>query len=418
MANSSYIFTSESVTEGHPDKICDQISDAVLDAILAKEIELAEQGYISPSGAPADPSAVRCACETMATTGMVLVTGEIRTQAYVDVPAIVREVLEDIGYNRAKYGFDATTCGVLNAIHDQSADIAQGVDQSFEAQKGEAEDSYSEIGAGDQGMMFGYACNETAELMPLPIYAAHRLSERLTKVRKEGTLPYLRPDGKTQVSVRYENDKPVGIDKIVVSTQHSEDIDPKQLREDIIEQVIAPVFADLDLSYEGAEIFINPTGRFVIGGPMGDAGLTGRKIIVDTYGGMGRHGGGAFSGKECTKVDRSGAYAARWVAKNVVAAGLADRCEVQIAYAIGVARPVSIMIETFGTNHVPQEEIEAAVEKVFDLRPAAIIDALDLRRPIYRKTAAYGHFGRELPEFTWEHTNKVEDLKAACPSLS
>lgn len=418
MANSSYIFTSESVTEGHPDKICDQISDAVLDAILAKEIELAEQGYISPSGAPADPSAVRCACETMATTGMVLVTGEIRTQAYVDVPAIVREVLEDIGYNRAKYGFDATTCGVLNAIHDQSADIAQGVDQSFEAQKGEAEDSYSEIGAGDQGMMFGYACNETAELMPLPIYAAHRLSERLTKVRKEGILPYLRPDGKTQVSVRYENDKPVGIDKIVVSTQHSEDIDSKQLREDIIEQVIAPVFADLDLSYEGAEIFINPTGRFVIGGPMGDAGLTGRKIIVDTYGGMGRHGGGAFSGKDCTKVDRSGAYAARWVAKNVVAAGLADRCEVQIAYAIGVARPVSIMIETFGTNHVSQEEIEAAVEKVFDLRPAAIIDALDLRRPIYRKTAAYGHFGRELPEFTWEHTNKVEDLKAACPSLS
>ena len=418
MANSSYIFTSESVTEGHPDKICDQISDAVLDAILAKEIELAEQGYISPSGVPADPSAVRCACETMATTGMVLVTGEIRTQAYVDVPAIVREVLEDIGYNRAKYGFDATTCGVLNAIHDQSADIAQGVDQSFEAQKGEAEDSYSEIGAGDQGMMFGYACNETAELMPLPIYAAHRLSERLTKVRKEGILPYLRPDGKTQVSVRYENDKPVGIDKIVVSTQHSEDIDPEQLREDIIEQVIAPVFADLDLSYEGAEIFINPTGRFVIGGPMGDAGLTGRKIIVDTYGGMGRHGGGAFSGKDCTKVDRSGAYAARWVAKNVVAAGLADRCEVQIAYAIGVARPVSIMIETFGTNHVPQEEIEAAVEKVFDLRPAAIIDALDLRRSIYRKTAAYGHFGRELPEFTWEHTNKVEDLKAACPSLS
>ena len=418
MANSSYIFTSESVTEGHPDKICDQISDAVLDAILAKEIELAEQGYISPSGVPADPSAVRCACETMATTGMVLVTGEIRTQAYVDVPAIVREVLEDIGYNRAKYGFDATTCGVLNAIHDQSADIAQGVDQSFEAQKGEAEDSYSEIGAGDQGMMFGYACNETAELMPLPIYAAHRLSERHTKVRKEGILPYLRPDGKTQVSVRYENDKPVGIDKIVVSTQHSEDIDPEQLREDIIEQVIAPVFADLDLSYEGAEIFINPTGRFVIGGPMGDAGLTGRKIIVDTYGGMGRHGGGAFSGKDCTKVDRSGAYAARWVAKNVVAAGLADRCEVQIAYAIGVARPVSIMIETFGTNHVPQEEIEAAVEKVFDLRPAAIIDALDLRRPIYRKTAAYGHFGRELPEFTWEHTNKVEDLKAACPSLS
>ena len=412
MANSSYIFTSESVTEGHPDKICDQISDAVLDAILAKEIELAEQGYISPSGAPADPSAVRCACETMATTGMVLVTGEIRTQAYVDVPAIVREVLEDIGYNRAKYGFDATTCGVLNAIHDQSADIAQGVDQSFEAQKGEAEDSYSEIGAGDQGMMFGYACNETAELMPLPIYAAHRLSERLTKVRKEGTLPYLRPDGKTQVSVRYENDKPVGIDKIVVSTQHSEDIDPKQLREDIIEQVIAPVFADLDLSYEGAEIFINPTGRFVIGGPMGDAGLTGRKIIVDTYGGMGRHGGGAFSGKDPTKVDRSGAYAARWVAKNVVAAGLADKCEVQVAYAIGVARPLSLMVETFGTEHVDADVIEKAVEEVFDLRPGAILRDLDLQRPIYRQTAAYGHFGRA--EFPWEQTNRVDELKAAC----
>ena len=418
--HSSYLFTSESVTEGHPDKICDQISDAILDAILAKEIALAEEGYIAPDGNPADPAKMRCACETLVTTGTVFVTGEIRTQAYVDVQSIARDVVCSIGYDRAKYGFDGNTCAVMSSIHEQSSDIAQGVDESFEAQRDEAAaaDPYETVGAGDQGMMFGYACNETAELMPLPIYAAHRLSERLTKVRKEGTLPYLRPDGKTQVSVRYENDKPVGIDKIVVSTQHSEDIDPEQLREDIIEQVIAPVFADLDLSYEGAEIFINPTGRFVIGGPMGDAGLTGRKIIVDTYGGMGRHGGGAFSGKDCTKVDRSGAYAARWVAKNVVAAGLADRCEVQIAYAIGVARPVSIMIETFGTNHVPQEEIEAAVEKVFDLRPAAIIDALDLRRPIYRKTAAYGHFGRELPEFTWEHTNKVEDLKAACPSLS
>lgn len=418
METSSFIFTSESVTEGHPDKICDQISDAILDAILEKEIALAEQGYISPSGAPADPEAVRCACETVATTGMVLVTGEIRTQAYVDVPSIVREVVDDIGYNRAKYGFDATTCGVLNAIHEQSPDIAMGVDQSYEAQHGEAVDELSEIGAGDQGMMFGYACNETKELMPLPIHAAHRLSERLTKVRKEGILPYLRPDGKTQVSVRYEDGKPVAIDKIVISTQHSEDVETEQLRKDVIEQVIDPVFDDLGLSYEGAELFINPTGRFVVGGPMGDAGLTGRKIIVDTYGGMGRHGGGAFSGKDCTKVDRSGAYAARWVAKNVVAAGLADRCEVQIAYAIGVAHPVSIMVDTFGTNHVPQEEIEAAVAKVFDLRPAAIIEELDLRRPIYRKTAAYGHFGRELPEFTWEHTNKVDDLKAACPSLS
>ena len=417
MAN-SFLFTSESVTEGHPDKICDQISDAILDAILEKEIALAEQGYISPSGAPADPSAVRCACETVATTGMVIVTGEIRTQAYVDVPAIVRDVVDDIGYNRAKFGFDALTCGVMNAIHEQSPDIAMGVDQSYEAQHGVAEDALSEIGAGDQGMMFGYACNETKELMPLPIHAAHRLSERLTHVRKEGILPYLRPDGKTQVSVRYEEGKPVAIDKIVVSTQHSEEVDTEQLREDVVAQVIDPVFDELGISYEGAELFINPTGRFVVGGPMGDAGLTGRKIIVDTYGGMGRHGGGAFSGKDCTKVDRSGAYAARWVAKNVVAAGLADRCEVQIAYAIGVAKPVSIMVDTFATNHVPQEEIEAAVNKVFDLRPAAIIEALDLRRPIYRKTAAYGHFGRELPEFTWEHTNKADDLKAACPSLS
>lgn len=381
------LFTSESVTEGHPDKVCDRISDAVLDAVLAKD------------------SKGRVACETCCTTDTVFIAGEITSKVDVDIEGIARRVLRDIGYTGGSSGFDGNTCKIEVAVHKQSPDIAMGTSDTVG-------------GAGDQGMMFGYACNETAELMPLPIYAAHRLSERLTKVRKEGILPYLRPDGKTQVSVRYENDKPVGIDKIVVSTQHSEDIDPEQLREDIIEQVIAPVFADLDLSYEGAEIFINPTGRFVIGGPMGDAGLTGRKIIVDTYGGMGRHGGGAFSGKDCTKVDRSGAYAARWVAKNVVAAGLADRCEVQIAYAIGVARPVSIMIETFGTNHVPQEEIEAAVEKVFDLRPAAIIDALDLRRPIYRKTAAYGHFGRELPEFTWEHTNKVEDLKAACPSLS
>ena len=363
---STYLFTSESVTEGHPDKVCDQISDAVLDAILAKEIELAAAGYVAPSGQPADPAQVRVACETMATTGMVIVTGEIRTQAYVDVPAIVREVLRDIGYDRAKYGFDCDTCGVLNAIHDQSPDIAQGVDESWEAQHGLDEgDPYERVGAGDQGMMFGYACDETPTLMPMPVYLAHRLAERLTEVRKNGTMPLLRPDGKTQVSVRYEGGRPVHVEKVV-------------------------------------------------GGPMGDAGLTGRKIIVDTYGGMGRHGGGAFSGKDCTKVDRSAAYAARWVAKNVVAAGLAARCEVQVAYAIGMAKPVSVMIDTFGTNAVPEADIMAAVDATFDLRPGAIIDALDLRRPIYRLTAAYGHFGRELPEFTWERTDKADELRKAC----
>lgn len=414
----SYLFTSESVTEGHPDKVCDQISDAILDAILAKEITLAEQGYISPTGQPADPAELRCACETVATTGMVLVTGEIRTQAYVEVPNIVREVLEDIGYDRAKYGFDCATCGVLNAIHEQSPDIAQGVDKSWEAQTGIAEDELSEIGAGDQGMMFGYACKETPTLMPLPIYAAHRLSERLAEVRKTGVLGYLRPDGKTQVSVRYVDDAPAAIEKIVVSTQHSEEATHEQLVADLKEHVIWPVLGALEIPFEDAEIFINPTGRFVLGGPMGDAGLTGRKIIVDTYGGMGRHGGGAFSGKDCTKVDRSGAYAARWVAKNVVAADLADRCEVQIAYAIGVAHPVSLMVDTFGTNHVDESVIEAAVREVFDLRPAAIIEELDLRRPIYRKTSTYGHFGRELPEFTWEHTTKVDALKEAVARLS
>ena len=413
---SSYVFTSESVTEGHPDKVCDQISDAVLDAILAKETELAAAGYIAPNGQPADPAQVRCACETLATTGMVFVTGEIRTQAYVDVPGIVREVLRDIGYDRAKYGFDCDTCGVLNAIHDQSPDIAQGVDESWEAQHGLDEgDPYERVGAGDQGMMFGYACDETPTLMPMPVYLAHRLAERLTEVRKNGTMPLLRPDGKTQVSVRYEGGRPVHVEKVVVSTQHAEEIAHDELRAQIVENVVKPVLEREGVALaDDAEIHVNPTGRFVVGGPMGDAGLTGRKIIVDTYGGMGRHGGGAFSGKDCTKVDRSAAYAARWVAKNVVAAGLADRCEIQVAYAIGMARPVSVMVETFGTNKVDEAAIERAVGEVFDLRPAAIVDGLDLRRPIYRKTAAYGHFGRELPEFTWERTDKADELRRAC----
>ncbi|WP_317391905.1 methionine adenosyltransferase [Slackia piriformis] len=414
---SNYVFTSESVTEGHPDKICDQISDAILDAILAKEIDLAKEGYIAPSGQPADPTQLRCACETLVTTGLVVVAGEIRTQAYVDVQDIVRGVLTDIGYDRAKYGFDGSTCGVMNAIHEQSPDIAQGVDESWEAQHGAdvESDPYESVGAGDQGMMFGYACNETSTLMPMPIYLAHRLSERLTQVRKNGTLPYLRPDGKTQVSVRYVDGVPTAVETVVVSTQHSEDVENETLRADIVEHVIKPVMAaeGVQLS-EDAGIHINPTGRFVVGGPMGDAGLTGRKIIVDTYGGMGRHGGGAFSGKDCTKVDRSGAYAARWVAKNVVAAGLAERCEVQIAYAIGMAHPVSVLVDTFGTNHISVDAIERAVNEVFDLRPGAIIDALDLRRPIYRLTSNYGHFGRELPEFTWERTDRVDALRAAC----
>ena len=413
---STYLFTSESVTEGHPDKVCDQISDAVLDAILAKEIELAAAGYVAPSGQPADPAQVRVACETLATTGMVIVTGEIRTQAYVDVPAIVREVLRDIGYDRAKYGFDCDTCGVLNAIHDQSPDIAQGVDESWEAQHGLDEgDPYERVGAGDQGMMFGYACDETPTLMPMPVYLAHRLAERLTEVRKNGTMPLLRPDGKTQVSVRYEGGRPVHVEKVVVSTQHAEEIAHDELRAQIVENVVKPVLEREGVALaDDAEIHVNPTGRFVVGGPMGDAGLTGRKIIVDTYGGMGRHGGGAFSGKDCTKVDRSAAYATRWVAKNVVAAGLAARCEVQVAYAIGMAKPVSVMIDTFGTNAVPEADIMAAVDATFDLRPGAIIDALDLRRPIYRLTAVYGHFGRELPEFTWERTDKADELRKAC----
>ena len=413
--NNSYVFTSESVTEGHPDKICDQISDAILDAILTKEIELAKQGYIAPNGQPADPAKVRCACETLATTGLVFVTGEIRTQAYVDVQEIVRNVLREIGYDRAKYGFDCETCGVINTIHEQSPDIAQGVDESWEVQQGiKVDDPYELVGAGDQGMMFGYACDETSTYMPMPIYLAQRLAERLAEVRKSQEMPYLRPDGKTQVTVRYTDGKVEGVETVVVSTQHAEDIDQDRLAREIKENVITPVLAKEGVKLlDNAQIYINPTGRFVIGGPMGDSGLTGRKIIVDTYGGMGRHGGGAFSGKDCTKVDRSAAYAARWVAKNIVAAGLAQRCEVQIAYAIGVAHPVSVTIDTFSTNNVPEAAIEAAVKEVFDLRPGAIIDTLDLRRPIYQKTAAYGHFGRELPEFTWEATNRVDELKAA-----
>ena len=412
----SYLFTSESVTEGHPDKICDQISDAILDAILEKEARLASEGYIAPNGVPANLENLRCAAETMVSTGMIVVSGEIRTEAWVDVPQIAREVVRSIGYDRAKYGFDCDTCSVLSAIHGQSADIAQGVDESFEVQTEIADaaaDPLDLIGAGDQGMMFGYAVRETPTLMPMPIYLAQRLSERLTGVRKDGTLAYLRPDGKTQVTVRYEGGLPVEVTTIVVSTQHDDGIEQATIRRDIIEQVIAPVLDAQGISWKDAEIYVNPTGRFVVGGPMGDTGLTGRKIIVDTYGGMGRHGGGAFSGKDCTKVDRSGAYAARWVAKNVVASGLADECEVQFAYAIGVAKPLSLMVDTRGSEKVPVPVIEAAVREVFDLRPGAIIEELDLRRPIFAKTAAYGHFGREDADFTWEATNKVDALRAS-----
>jgi len=405
MSEREYLFTSESVTEGHPDKICDQISDAILDAIYARELELGEKG---------DVERARVACETFITTGLVVVGGEIRTKAYVDVQKVVREVITEIGYDRAKYGFDSHTCGVMSTIHEQSADIAQGVDESFEVQHGEGVDPIDLVGAGDQGMMFGYACTETSTLMPMPIYLAHRLAERLTAVRKSGVLTYLRPDGKTQVSVRYVDNKPVSVEKILISTQHADNVDIDiQLRPDLIEHVIKPVFDLEGIEYENAEIFVNPTGRFVIGGPMGDTGLTGRKIIVDTYGGMGRHGGGAFSGKDCTKVDRSAAYAARWVAKTVVAAGLADRCEIQLAYAIGVAHPLSVLVETFGTEKVPVGAIEKAVAETFDLRPGAIIRDLDLRRPIYRKTAAYGHFGRSDKDFTWERTDRADALADA-----
>lgn len=410
---STYVFTSESVTEGHPDKVCDQISDAILDAILKKEAELEAKGYVSPSGMKASLEQVRCACETFATTGMILVAGEIRTQAYVDVQAIARRVLKKIGYDRAKYGFDCETCAVINAIHEQSPDIAQGVDESFAAQHGLSTDPLDAIGAGDQGMMFGYASDETDVLMPMPIYLAHRLAERLSQVRKDKTIDYLRPDGKTQVSVRYVDDVPTEVTAIVISTQHDEAIsDMSIIERDLREHVIKPVLESVNIPWDNAKIYVNPTGKFVIGGPMGDTGLTGRKIIVDTYGGFGRHGGGAFSGKDATKVDRSAAYAARWLAKHVVAANLAKRCEIQLAYAIGVSEPLSVYVNTFGTGTVSDEVLEQALVKTFDLRPGAIIRDLDLRRPIFEKTAAYGHFGREDSDFTWEQTPRVEALLA------
>lgn len=385
------LFTSESVTEGHPDKMADQISDAILDAIVEQ-----------------DPMA-RVACETFLTTGMALIAGEISTSCYVDMPKIVRETIKEIGYTNASYGFDCNTSAVLTSIDEQSPDIAMGVDKALEAREGNEADIDS-IGAGDQGMMFGYATNETDSYMPLPVYLAHALTKRLTVLRKNGEIPYLLPDGKSQVTVEYENDKPVRVDAVVVSTQHKGEAALEQIRHDVIEKVIKPVIPAEFLD-DNTKYFINPTGRFVIGGPQGDTGLTGRKIIVDTYGGMARHGGGAFSGKDCTKVDRSGAYAARYVAKNIVAAGLADRCEVQLAYAIGVARPVSILVDTFGTNKVEEEKIVAAVRDNFDLRPAGIIKELDLRRPIYKQTAAYGHFGRTDLDLPWEKLNKVEALK-------
>ena len=416
MEHKNYLFTSESVTEGHPDKMCDQISDAIVDAIFRQEAELQAHGYVSPDGTPANVDNVRCAIETFTTTGTIIVMGEVRTEAYVNIQKVVRDTVSRIGYTRAKYGFDAETCGVMNLIHEQSPDIAQGVDGTFA--RANDEDEIDKIGAGDQGMMFGYASDETDMLMPMPIYLAQRMAERLAKVRKNGSLAYLRPDGKTQVTVRYQDDRPVEVTAVVVSTQHSADVKLAQIREDMIAHVIEPVLDEVGIEWKHADIYVNPTGRFVVGGPMGDTGLTGRKIIVDTYGGMGRHGGGAFSGKDCTKVDRSAAYAARWVAKNIVAAGLAHKCEIQLAYAIGVSHPLSIMVDTFGTGSVDDALLASAVEKVFDLRPGAIIRDLDLRRPIYEKTAAYGHFGRKDPDFTWEAVNRTDELKAAVASLS
>ena len=388
------LFTSESVTEGHPDKICDKISDAVLDAIIAK-----------------DPNS-RVACETFATTGIITVMGEITTNARVDIQKIVRETVTEIGYDRAKYGFDATTCAVMTSIHEQSADIAMGVDKCLEAKDGDMQDSL-DTGAGDQGLMFGYACDETPELMPLPISLAHKLAKKLTEVRKNGKLSYLRPDGKTQVTIEYVDGVPKRVDTIVVSTQHSAEVDNKTIRKDILENVIFPVIPK-ELMDGKVNIYVNPTGRFVIGGPQGDTGLTGRKIIVDTYGGYSRHGGGAFSGKDPTKVDRSASYAARYVAKNIVKAGLAKKCEVQIAYAIGIARPVSVMIETFGTAIVSEEKISAAVDKLVDLRPAAIIEKFDLKKPIYKDLAAYGHMGREELGVKWEECDIADELRKLC----
>jgi len=392
----NFTFTSESVTEGHPDKMADQVSDAVLDAIIA-----------------IDPNS-RVACETLLTTGLCIVSGEITTSAYVDIPAIARATIKRIGYDDASYGFDGNTCGVLVALDAQSPDIAQGVDISEERRSGvSGEDILNSQGAGDQGMMFGYASNETADLMPLPIWLAHRFAERLTEVRKSGLLPYLRPDGKTQVTFDYVDGLPVKLTTVLISTQHREGVNREtEIRPDLIEQVIMPMIPE-QFRDDNPSIYVNPTGKFVLGGPHADTGLTGRKIIVDTYGGMGRHGGGAFSGKDPSKVDRSAAYAARWVAKHVVASGAAARCEVQVAYAIGMAQPISILVETFGTNTVSEESIEKAVRDVFDLRPAAIVRDLDLKRPIYQKTAAYGHFGRNEPEFTWEHVTRLADFKAA-----
>lgn len=391
---SKRLFTSESVTEGHPDKICDQISDAILDEILKK-----------------DPMA-RVACETTCTTGIISIMGEITTSCYVDFPKVARQVVLDIGYDRAKYGFDGTTCAVVTAIDEQSPDIAQGVNDGYENREQGGNDNENSTGAGDQGMMFGYACDETPEFMPMPISLAHKMAKKLTQVRKDGILDYLRPDGKTQVTVEYDDDKPVRVDAVVVSSQHSPDVDIQKLREDIKREVILTT-VPAELIDENTKFYINPTGRFVVGGPNGDSGLTGRKLIVDTYGGYARHGGGAFSGKDPTKVDRSAAYASRWVAKNVVAAGLAKKCEVQLAYAIGVAHPVSIMVDTFGTATVDEDKIEQAIEKVFDLRPHAIIKQLDLRKPIYKNLAAYGHMGREDLGVSWEKLDKVEELKVA-----
>ena len=393
---SQRLFTSESVTEGHPDKICDQISDAVLDALLTE-----------------DPHS-RVAVETMVTTGLVHVAGEVTTSGYADIPGIVRDVVLEIGYDSSSKGFDGASCGVSVSIGSQSPDIAQGVDDAYEERREGSHDPLDRQGAGDQGLMFGYATDETPELMPMPIQVAHRLAERLSAVRRDGVMPYLRPDGKTQVTLEYDGDRPVRVDTVVVSAQHARDVNLETLLSpDVRKHVVEPVLSELDLDAEGMRLLVNPTGRFEIGGPMGDAGLTGRKIIIDTYGGMARHGGGAFSGKDPSKVDRSAAYAMRWVAKNVVAAGLARRCEVQVAYAIGKAHPVGVFIETFGTEALPVNRIARAIEEVFDLRPAAIIAELDLLRPIYRTTAAYGHFGRELPEFTWEATDRVDALRAA-----